>query len=88
MCGSHSGQPAAIFRTLKNAGWEFEEVAPQRWGISRFCSKCGQETTHYKLLSLVQGEDKSRIGITPTQRKRVIRVLSETDAFTGASVKP
>lgn len=87
MCGSHSGQPAAIFRTLKNAGWEFEEVAPQRWGISRFCSKCGQETTHYKLLSLVQGEDKSRIGITPTQRKRVIRVLSETDAFTGASVK-
>ena len=87
MCGSHSGQPAAIFRTLKNAGWQFEEVAPQRWATSRYCSKCGQETTHYKLLSVEQGKDKSRIGITQLQRKRVIRILSEEDAFTGASVK-
>ena len=87
MCGSHSGQPAAIFRTLKNAGWKFEEVSPQRWGAPKFCPKCGQETTHYKLLSLEQGEDKSRIGITPAQRKRVVKILSEADAFTGASVK-
>lgn len=87
MCGSHSVQPAATFRTLKNAGWQFEEVAPQRWGQQRFCKKCGQDTTHYKLVSLVQGQDKSRIGITPAQRKRVTSILSETDAFTGASVK-
>lgn len=39
------------------------------------------------MLSLEQGEDKSRIGITPAQRKRVARILSEADAFTGASVK-
>ena len=87
MCGSHSGQPAATFRALKNAGWRFEEVAPQRWGKQMWCPACGQETTHYKLLSLARGEDRSRIGISPAQRKRVISILSEADAFTGASVK-
>ena len=87
MCGSHSGQPAATFRVLKNAGWQFEEVSPQRWGQQMYCQKCGQETTHYKLVSLEQGKDKSRIGISPSQRKRVISILTETDAFTGASVK-
>lgn len=87
MCGSNSGQPAAIFRVLKNAGWKFEEVSPQRWAKEMFCPVCGQKTTHYKLISLEQGKDKSRIGITPAQRARVISVLSETDAFTGASVK-
>lgn len=87
MCGSHSGQPAATFRTLKNAGWRFEEVRPQRWGKDVYCPICGQETTHYKLLSLDQGQDKSRIGITPAQRRRVLFALPDTDAFTGASVK-
>ena len=87
MCGGHGGQPAATFRTLKNAGWQFEEISPQRWGQQKFCLICGQETAHYKLTSLVQGVDNSRIGITPAQRRRVTSVLSEADAFTGASVK-
>lgn len=87
MCGSHSGQPAATFRTLKNAGWQFEEIAPQRWGQQMHCPVCGQTTTHYKLLSLDQCADKSRIGMTSAQRQRVINVLSDADAFTGASVK-
>ena len=87
MCGSHSGQPAATFRELKNAGWQFEEYAPQRWGKQEFCNKCGQKTTHYKLISVVKGNNKSRIVITSSQRRRVIGLLSETDAFTGASVK-
>lgn len=87
MCGSHSGQPAATFRQLKNAGWQFEEINPQRWGQQMYCKICKQETTHYKLLSLDQGEDKSRIGMTPSQRRRVLSVLPNIDAFTGASVK-
>ena len=87
MCGSHSGQPAATFRTLKNAGWKFEEIAPQRWGKQMYCPHCGQETTHYKLLSLEQGEDKSRNGLTPAHKRRIIANLPNTDAFTGASVK-
>ena len=87
MCGSHSGQPAAIFRVLKNAGWKFEEVAPQRWAKTCYCPKCCQETTHYKLISLTQGEDKSRIGFQKKDRDRIISVLGDTDAFTGASVK-
>lgn len=87
MCGSHSGQPAAVFRGLKNAGWQFEEISPQRWGQQIYCQRCGQNTTHYKLTSLVQQNACSRIGIKPHQRKRVISLLTETDAFTGASVK-
>ena len=87
MCGSHSVQPAATFRTLKNAGWKFEEIAPQRWGRQMYCLHCGQVTTHYKLLSLEQGADKSRNGITPAQRRRITAILPDNDAFTGASVK-
>ena len=87
MCGSHSGQPAAVFRTLKNEGWQFEEVSPQRWARTMDCKVCGRKTTHYKLLSLKQGLDKSRIAITPKQKERVISILGELDAFTGASVK-
>lgn len=87
MCGSHSNQPAATFRQLKNAGWQFEEVMPQRWGQKKFCPVCGQDTTHYRLTSLAQGGDMSRIGITPAQRRRVVSLLTEADAFTGASAK-
>lgn len=87
MCGSKSGQPAATFRALKNAGWQFEEHSPQRWGKTMYCSICGQATTHYKLISNVQGEDKSRVGISNTQKKRIISILGEEDAFTGASAK-
>lgn len=87
MCGSHSGQPAAVFRSLKNAGWQFEEVSRQRWGLQKHCPICGRKTTHYKLTSLVKGIDKSRVGISPVQKSRVISVLSDKDAFTGASAK-
>lgn len=87
MCGSHSGQPAAVFRNLKNEGWEFEEVKPQRWGKLAYCPICKQTTTHYKLKSLTQGIDKSRVGMTRTQRERVVSVLGIEDAFTGASVR-
>lgn len=86
-CGSHSGQPAAVFRALKNEGWQFEEVSPQRWAKTMDCKVCGRKTTHYKLLSLKQGMDNSRISITPKQKKRVISMIGEADAFTGASVK-
>ena len=87
MCGSHSGQPAAIFRQLKNAGWKFEEITPQRWGKQLYCPVCKQDTTHYKLVSLMQGENKSRFNITPAQKRRALAVLPNTDAFTGASVR-
>lgn len=86
-CGSHSVQPAAVFRGLKDAGWQFEEISPQRWGQQIYCPRCRQKTTHYKLTSLTQRNACSRIGIKPYQRKRVISLLTEADAFTGASVK-
>ena len=86
-CGSHSGQPAATFRELKNAGWQFEEVAPQRWGMQKYCATCNRKTTHYKLTSLERCNGNSRITMTPRQRKRIVSLLTDVDAFTGASVK-
>lgn len=47
-----SNQPAAIFREVKKMGYEFEQTSPGRWASRRFCPICGQETTHYKLLSI------------------------------------
>ena len=50
VCGSGSNQPAATFRTVKNMGYRFEEVSPNRWGKMMFCEVCGTDRTHYKLL--------------------------------------
>lgn len=50
-CGSNSAQPAAIFREVKNRGYHFEEISPNRWGQTMYCSRCRLDRTHYKLLS-------------------------------------
>lgn len=86
-CASNSNQPAAAFREVKKLGYKFEEVAPNRWGKTMFCPSCLTERTHYKLISKEpQYEEKTRYGITATTRKRILRVLGEYDAFSGASI--
>lgn len=82
-----SNQPAAIFREVKKQGYEFEEVAPNRWATSRFCPICGQETTHYKLLKLEPTLTKQvRLTIDSASRARTLRIFDNRDAFTGASI--
>lgn len=86
-CNSGSNQPAATFREIKKMGYVFEEVATNRWAKSMFCPVCNANRSHYKLISaepLV--EAKARCTITPTQRKRVLALLEERDAFSGASI--
>lgn len=66
VCGSGSNQPAATFRTVKNLGYRFEEVSPNRWGKTMYCEKCGTDRTHYKLLSATpEFEEQKRLGIDP-----------------------
>ncbi len=86
-CGSNSGQPAATFRELKKRGYKFEEVSPNRWGKEFLCEKCGVNRTHYKLLEANPVFiEKKRITITKSERKRIIAILNNKDAFTGASI--
>ena len=86
-CGSDSAQPAAIFREVKNRGYHFEEISPNRWGRTMFCPVCGQDRTHYKLLSTVpEFKEQKRFGISPKERDRIIGILGKRDAFTGASI--
>lgn len=86
-CGSNSGQPAAIFRELKQQGFQFEEVSAGRWGKSIFCPKCGAERTHYKLLaSDPVFAVHQRCAIDAKSRKRVIELFDKRDAFTGAHI--
>lgn len=85
VCGSNSNQPAATFRELKNAGWQFEECGHQRWGKQMFCARCGTERTHYKLLSLEQGAGITRDNLTTPQRKRIRDLLSDRDAFSDST---
>lgn len=86
-CGSNSNQSAAIFREVKNQGYVFEEVSPNRWAKSEFCPVCGEHRTHYKLLKMEpEFAAKERITIDPATRKRIITLLDRSDAFTGASI--
>lgn len=86
-CNSGSNQPAATFRELKKRGYVFEEVSPNRWGKTMFCSVCGEQRSHYKLISTEpQVDEKPRCTITLAQRKRVLALFDERDAFTGASI--
>jgi hypothetical protein len=89
-CGYHnsdSNQPAAIFRELKKLGYVFEETGPKRWAKELFCEKCGLERSHYLLkFKEPQHPEKERFAIRPADRRRVLRVLGDRDAFTGASI--
>ena len=90
VCSNHntdSNQPAAIFREVKRLGYSFEEVRPNRWGKKKYCPVCEQETTHYKLLSSDPVVDaKGRFPISPTLRNKILKLLENRDAFTGASI--
>ena len=90
VCAKHnanSNQSAAIFREVKNEGYKFEEVSPNRWGKMMYCPICKGETTHYKLLSKTPVyETHSRCTITKKDRERVIDLLGKRDAFSGATI--
>lgn len=85
-CGSNSDQPAACFREIKKRGYLFEKVSPGRWASRRYCHHCNTNRTHYKLLfQEPQFEEKKRIKIGK-ERERILKILGERDAFTGASI--
>ena len=86
-CNSGSNQPAATFREIKKMGYKFEELAANRWAKSMYCPVCKAKKSHYKLLSVEPLDDeKPRCTISPSQRKRVLSILEERDAFSGASI--
>ena len=86
-CGSGSGQPAAIFRELKKRGYLFAEVSPNRWGKVMYCKVCHEMRTHYQLLSPDPViESKPRISIDPSTRGKILAILNNRDAFTGATI--
>lgn len=86
-CASNSNQPAATFRELKKRGFKFEEVSPNRWGKTMYCSKCNEERTHYKLLEYEpQFSEKPRISITGYTRTHILSLFDGKDAFSGASI--
>jgi hypothetical protein len=87
MHNSESGQPAATFRKIKNEGYVFDEISPNRWGKMMFCPVCGRETTHYRLLSIEPKlETHRRIPISPKNRKRILSFYKNKDAFTNATI--
>lgn len=89
-CSLHttgSNQPAAIFREVKKLGYKFEEVSPNRWAKSMYCTVCKQNTTHYKLLEKEPVfNEKKRLLISKDTRAKILRILDNKDAFTGASI--
>lgn len=88
VCGTGSNQPASTFREVKNLGYKFEEVSPNRWGKTMYCKKCGIKRTHYRLLSAKpEFPEQKRNGIDAKSRERIIALLGTRDAFTGATIK-
>ena len=87
---SKSSQTAALNRELRKQGYEFEEISPNsnQWAKQIYCEKCGDITSHYKLLSSTPNplNIKERIPIPPKIRKHIIDLLNNKDAFTGATI--
>lgn len=90
VCSRHttgSNQPAAIFREAKKLGFNFEEVAPNRWARTMYCPLCKATTTHYKLKQLNPiFTPKKRIDIDTVTRKRILKIFENKDAFTTGSI--
>lgn len=90
VCSLHttgSNQPAAIFREAKKQGYDFEEIATNRWAKSQYCEICKQQTTHYKLLSCTPVLSRQvRLTIDGNTRNRILSLFNYQDAFTGASI--
>src|SRR5574344_202836 len=87
ICACYSGQPAATFRELKKAGYQFRSVAKNRWAKELFCPICKDKRTHYKLLSMNPVfVEKKRINISKPDRDKIIALLDGKDAFTGATI--
>lgn len=87
VCNSGGGQPAATFREIKQMGYLFEEVYPNRWAVAKYCPICNAKRSHYKLISVEPLVDKKpRCVISQKQRARVLSLLEFRDAFTGASI--
>lgn len=88
-CATKSGQPAAIFRTVKAQGYEFEKVSTNRWGKKIYCPKCGMNRTHYKMISSEINQEnvkgRSTSLVNPRIRKRVFGILGNEDVYTGKS---
>ena len=86
-CASGSCQPAAIYKSLRHEGYNFEETSEGRWDKRLYCPICNKVTTHYKLLSAEPTSiKKKRCNISPSDRKRCLSVLGNRDAYTGTSV--
>lgn len=87
VCSSGSNQPAATFRELKNRGYNFEEISPNRWGKTMFCPVCGMNRTHYRLLSPNPSfSEHKRYGFSNAEHKRIVDLFDNRDAITGASI--
>ncbi len=88
MCGSGSTQPAAIFREIKKLGYVFEEPTHGRWAKQMYCNRCKTQRSFYKLLKAEPDENlvKKRCTITAKDRERVLSLLDNKDAFTGATI--
>lgn len=90
VCSLHttgSNQPAAIFREVKKRGYEFEKTSSTSWAKTMYCPHCKQNTTHYKLLNVEPTlSQQARLTIDRKSRERTLKLFSERDAFTGASI--
>ncbi|MEG2061618.1 MAG: hypothetical protein RRY33_07145, partial [Alistipes sp.] len=75
------------FRELKKRGYSFEEIAPNQWGKALVCPHCGESRTHYKLLEQEPVfQKRERINMGAVERKRILALLNNRDAFTGATI--
>lgn len=52
ICDLPGSQPAAIIRDLRRKGFEIETASIKCGGGPKNCEKCGEKTTHYRLVDI------------------------------------
>lgn len=76
-----SDQSAAQKRALKVAGFDVDS-SPAK---SLWCAVCSEKRTHYVLSSLSLAPSTERVNLTSNERKKVLSIIGEKDAFLGST---
>ena len=88
VCANGGSQIAKIMQGLREDGYQFEETHPQRWDKRLYCPICNAKRTHYCLKSSSPDSSsiRNRGGDLARFRSRILGVIGNKDAFSGATI--
>lgn len=87
-CELPGSQPAATIRSLRRKGYDIE-TASIKSGGRKFCEKCGEKTTHYRMTDVRPVHSpKERSDLPNWLVERIMKIYDKRDAISGRKKHP